>query len=197
METIITWLKTYEFIAIWLEGIALVAIFVLDWKERRDQREDREQQHEETLAQLRVSQKQLEASLEQVEASHKPFVVFSTERRNPEDALLSVGGAVGGMVVRCPGGDAELENVGSGPAINVRYRAIHNLEEATEEGPSGYLAGVLREKFLTPIPRGILQAAKWEIVFTYESLSGSKYRTSCTVDNLVLTNVKFEQVTDE
>ena len=195
MEAIINWLKTYEFMAIWLEGIALVAIFVLDWKERRDQREDREQQHKETLAQLKVSQKQVEASLEQVEASHKPFVTFSTERRNPEDALLNVGGAVGGMVVRCPGGDAELGNVGSGPAINVRYRATHNIEEAAEEGPSGYLAGIVPgEKFPTPIPRGILQAAKWEIVFTYESLSGSKYRTDCTVDNLVLTNLKFERV---
>jgi hypothetical protein len=194
-ETVTNWLKTYESIAIWLEGIALVAIFVLDWKERRDQREDREQQHRETLAQLQVSQKQVEASLEQVEASHKPFVTFSTERRNPEDAVLDMGGAVGGTVVRCPGGDAELGNVGSGPAINVRYRATHNVEEATEEGPSGYLAGILPgERFLTPIPRGILQNIKWEIVFTYESLSGRKYETKCTVDDLVLTNVKFERV---
>src|SRR6266403_2128216 len=92
MKTIINWLKAYEFIAIWLEGIALVAIFIWD-------RLDGRKQHEETLAQLQVSQKQLEASLEQVEASHKPFVAFSTERRNPEDALLSIGGAVGGVIV--------------------------------------------------------------------------------------------------
>jgi hypothetical protein len=167
----------------------------LEGKKRKDQREDREQQHRETLAQLTVSQKQVEASLEQVEASHKPFVTFSTERRNPEDAVLDMGGAVGGMVVRCPGGDAELGNVGSDPAINVRYRATHNVEEATDEGPSGYLAGILPgEKFITPIPRGILQAAKWEVVFSYESLSGRKYQTKCTVDDLVLTNVKFERV---
>src|SRR6266403_5288805 len=92
IETIINWLKTYDFIAIWLEGIALVAIFVWD-------RLDSRKQHEETLAQMEVSQKQVEASLEQVEASHKPFVAFSTERRNPEDALLSIGGAVGGVIV--------------------------------------------------------------------------------------------------
>lgn len=187
----INWLRTYEPIAIWLEGIALVAIFIWD-------RLDSRKQHEETLAQLTVSQKQLEASLEQVEASHKPFVTFSTEPRNAEEAVLEMGGAVGGMVVRCPGGNAEIGNVGSGPAINIRYRASHDVTDATEQGPSGYLAGILPgEKFLTPIPRGILQDRKWEIVFTYESLSGRKYQTKCTVDDLVLTNVKFERVADE
>lgn len=59
----------YEPIAIWLEGIALVLIFVWD-------RLDSRKQHDETLAQLNVFQKQLEASLEQVEATHKPFVAF-------------------------------------------------------------------------------------------------------------------------
>jgi len=187
----INWLRTYEPIAIWLEGIALVAIFIWD-------RLDSRKQHEETLAQLTVSQKQLEASLEQVEASHKPFVTFSTEPRNAEEAVLEMGGAVGGMVVRCPGGNAEIGNVGSGPAINIRYRASHDGADATEQGPSGYLAGILPgEKFLTPIPRGILQGQKWDIVFTYESLSGRKYRTKCAVDDLVLTNVKFERVADE
>lgn len=174
-----------------------MTIFILDWRERRDQRTDREQQHKETLAQLTVSQKQLEASLEQVEASHKPFVAFSTAPRNAEEAVLEMGGAVGGMVVRCPGGNAEVGNVGSGPAINVRYHATHNVEGATEQGPNGYLAGILPgEKFLTPIPRGILQGSKWEIVFTYESLSGRKYRTKSTVDDLVLTNVGFERVAE-
>jgi hypothetical protein len=191
IETVINWLRTYEFIAIWLEGIALVLIFVWD-------RLDSRKQHKETLAQLKIAERQVEASLEQVETSHKPFVAFSTGRRDAEDAILDMGGAVGGMVVRCPGGDAEIGNVGSGPAINIRYRATHNIAEATEQGPSGYLVGILPgEKFLTPIPRGILQAAKWEIVFTYESLSGRKYRTKCIVDDLVLTNVRFERVADE
>lgn len=187
METIIAWLRTYEFIAIWLEAVALVAIFILDWRERKDQRKDREEQHKET-------QKQLEASLEQVEATHKPFVAFSTAPRNAEEAVLDMGGAVGGLIVRCPGGNAEIGNVGSGPAINVRYRATHNVADATEEGPSGYLAGIVQgEKFLTPIPRGILQAAKWEIIFKYESLSGSKYQTKCTIDDLVLTTSNLSE----
>ena len=48
------WLRTHEFIAIWLGGIALILIFVWD-------RLDRRKQHRETLTQLSVSQKQVEA----------------------------------------------------------------------------------------------------------------------------------------
>lgn len=135
MAEIINWLRNYDFIAIWLEGAALVAIFIWD-------RLDSRKQHEETLAQLKVSQEQVEASLEQVESSHKPFVAFSTEPRDAVDAVLDMGGAVGGMIVRCPGGNAEVRNIGTGPAINIRYRATHNIEAATHQGPNGYLIDI-------------------------------------------------------
>jgi len=49
------------------------------------------------------------------------------------------------------------------------------------------------QKILTPIPRGILQGNEWEIILTYESLTGRKYLTKITANNLVLTNIKFEQ----
>jgi hypothetical protein len=57
VETIINWFRTYEFVAIWLEGIALVAIFFWD-------RLDNSKQHKEILAQLEVSQKQTEALID-------------------------------------------------------------------------------------------------------------------------------------
>ncbi len=49
------WLRTHEFLAIWLAGIALILIFVWD-------RLDSRKQHRETLAQSSISQKQVEAS---------------------------------------------------------------------------------------------------------------------------------------
>jgi|SRR5215467_296950 len=49
------WLRTHEFIAIWLEGIALVLIFVWD-------RLDTRKQQREMLAQLSIFKKQVEAS---------------------------------------------------------------------------------------------------------------------------------------
>jgi hypothetical protein len=66
-ETFTTWLKTYESVAIWLEGIALVLIFVWD-------RIDSRQQHRETLAQLGISQETLKvlerSNLREREAQH-------------------------------------------------------------------------------------------------------------------------------
>jgi hypothetical protein len=55
VETVINWLKTYESIAIWLEGIALVAIFVWDRLDSRKQRE-------ETLAQMEIMRGQARAT---------------------------------------------------------------------------------------------------------------------------------------
>lgn len=46
------WLHDYEFIAIWLEGIALVAILLLDWWTRVEE-------HRETIAQLDIARKQI------------------------------------------------------------------------------------------------------------------------------------------
>jgi hypothetical protein len=57
VESLFSWLKTYEAVAIWLEGIALVLIFVWD-------RIDSRKQHKETLAQLEVSQKQTNALID-------------------------------------------------------------------------------------------------------------------------------------
>jgi hypothetical protein len=64
---ITAWFETYEFFAIWLEGIALVAIFFLDWKERIDHRKERDEQHQQTLEQLSLSRKLAEASQQQTE----------------------------------------------------------------------------------------------------------------------------------
>src|SRR5437879_6360727 len=49
------WLRAHEFIAIWLEGIALVLIFFWD-------RLDSQSQHREMLAQIKATEKQIAAS---------------------------------------------------------------------------------------------------------------------------------------
>src|SRR5579859_7149860 len=65
------WLKTYESVAVWLEGIALVAILALDWRERIDQRRERQDQHKETAAQLAASHKQVEAAIRSADAARE------------------------------------------------------------------------------------------------------------------------------
>ena len=94
-------------------------------------------------------------------------------------------------------GQAQLENIGNGPAINARYSLTPVGQNASVARPSGYLVWMLLgDKFLTPIARGLLQGTEWEIVVAYESLGGRKYRTKSTVNNLVLTDIKFEQVAE-
>jgi len=68
MRCVLVWLKDYESIAIWLEGIALVALFFLDWREYRHQgterlrqERDRMDQHKETAAQMEIWRKQIHA----------------------------------------------------------------------------------------------------------------------------------------
>jgi hypothetical protein len=63
LEGLIPWLQTHEFVAIWLEGIALLAIFIWD-------RIDSHQNHKETLAQIDVSQRQFESSVRPVLIPH-------------------------------------------------------------------------------------------------------------------------------
>jgi hypothetical protein len=51
---ITSWLRTYESIAIWLEGIALVLLFIWELKGRKEQ-------HEEMVVQMDISRKQIHA----------------------------------------------------------------------------------------------------------------------------------------
>jgi len=64
-ETISFW----ETIGVWVEAIALIAIFVLDWKERKENRKERKEQHEETYAQLQAAQSQADASKKSADAA--------------------------------------------------------------------------------------------------------------------------------
>jgi len=59
----------WETVAVWLEAIALIAIFFLDWKERKENRKERQEQHEETAAQLQVAQSQAEATKKSADAA--------------------------------------------------------------------------------------------------------------------------------
>jgi hypothetical protein len=61
-QAVLNWLTNYESLAIWSEGIALVAIFLLDWREYRRQGKDREEQHKETLEQMKIMERQMLAT---------------------------------------------------------------------------------------------------------------------------------------
>jgi hypothetical protein len=63
----------YEYIAVWLEGIALVAIFFWD-------RIDGDEQHRETIEQIKVSQEQVKAAMLSAQAAintERPWLVVT------------------------------------------------------------------------------------------------------------------------
>jgi hypothetical protein len=65
------WFKTNEHVAIWLEGVALVAIFGLDFFERKSQERERDEQHKETIEALRISRDQAQAAIRAADAAKK------------------------------------------------------------------------------------------------------------------------------
>jgi uncharacterized membrane protein len=118
------WLQAHEFVAIWLEGIALVAIFALDWRERIDQRKERQEQHKETAAQLASSQIQLEAlkksadaAIEAAMAAKKSADIAGALHR----PFMSLGGVKlkSGMGTRVWEIAFLLKNYGTLPALKV------------------------------------------------------------------------------
>jgi hypothetical protein len=78
------WLKTYESVAIWLEGVALVAIFIWD-------RIDSHQQHKETLAQMDVMQRQFESRVRPVLTPHVTHNLTSTREYRVEFTITNSG----------------------------------------------------------------------------------------------------------
>lgn len=107
------------------------------------------------------------ASQEQAEAVQRPCLTLATAARGYEDAVLDMGGAVGGMIVGSHEGNVALWNVGSGPAINARYRfkPIDPPHAANVACSNGYLQIVLaRETFVMPVARKGLQNLQYEVV---------------------------------
>ena len=119
-EEFLTWLTRYESVAIWLEGIALVLIFVWD-------RIDSRHQHRETLAQLAVSQKQADALIN----SERAWVMVTVEWYGEAHVLEGSGtGETTGIyvVLNC-------SNEGRSPAWIEEKRARFQIVDALADTP--------------------------------------------------------------
>jgi hypothetical protein len=92
LSTLFYWLRANEqSIAVWLEGIALVAIFFLELKEYRRQGRDKKEQHEEWVAQMAIMQSQVDASKIAANAARKSAEVAEMALKLAEraDVLLN------------------------------------------------------------------------------------------------------------
>lgn len=119
----------WETIGVWVEAIALIAIFLLDWNERKENRKQREEQHEETAAQLRVAQIQTDLTQAQLELSHRPWV--SADIAITSSLIFDQRGAVLMLNVT-------MRNLGSSVAKHVSLwtefvvSGVHDLNQAHE-----------------------------------------------------------------
>ncbi len=84
MGWLLNWLTRYEAVAVWLEGLALVAIFVWD-------RLDARATHEQTLEQLKLAQAQIKVSQDAERAWVLTELRFSDSHRSIVDATIPVG----------------------------------------------------------------------------------------------------------
>ena len=126
---------------------------------------------------------------EQLEAFHKPCITVATTPRESAAALLDMDDAVGTLEIPS-GGDVELENIGSGPAFNLRYQ-LKDLDSSGQLSSSyvPFISTGGRSKI--PIPTTTLRLQKHYLLVWYESLSGKRYETNVAIDNGTLTDFRF------
>jgi hypothetical protein len=78
------WFKDNEYVALWLEGVALVFIFGLDYVNRLDDTQEQAKQHAETLAQLGLLKDQAEAAKTQATSSSDSLKLLKKQAQERE-----------------------------------------------------------------------------------------------------------------
>jgi hypothetical protein len=145
--TFLDWLTKYEAVAVWLEGIALVAIFIWD-------RVDANHDHTETLAQLGIAQAQIKISQNAERAwvltelnwsgYQQLKVVENTSGGNPGDGIIETTTVAVKLTCRNEGrSPAWVDKVeGYGEIVEQRLRDIpsfvgHKMDSHLPIGPIG------------------------------------------------------------
>jgi hypothetical protein len=147
-EAVGNWFKTYESIAVWAEGIALVAIFFLDWREYRKQGADRIEQHKESAAQMEIMQSHADAARDNATIAKEGA---EAARANAEAAKLNAdaGKAMLELIIskerariRVEMKELDLSSIGIG-ASAVQFKVhLYGASEAriTDSGGEAYIA---------------------------------------------------------
>jgi hypothetical protein len=163
----------YHWVSLAIQVIALIALIVYAWDTRRIKK----------------------ASQEQAESAQKPCLVLVTDSRDFDETVLETNGAAGGAVIAPRNGNVALQNVGNGPALNVSYD-FRPLDPSNISRPHGYLPNIMVGKSLVlAVPRGILDAQDYEVVFQYDSMSRQRYQSRIVITKKVVTAFRFGPAT--
>jgi hypothetical protein len=97
------------------------------------------------------------------------------------------------LIVSSHNGNATVENIGNGPAINIGFEfRVFGKTEGNDSPPrsSGYLPSLsANASFAVPFPREILRNHEYEFACSYESLGGELYVSRVRMNNLVVTSI--------
>ena len=138
--------------------------------------------------------KMRKAAQEQAEGVQKPCLTLVSAARDYAEAVLEFDDAVGGMIIGAQEGNVVIENIGNGPAINVRYvfRPVNPPQGQNVAQPNGYLQNLPgHSRFTIPLAREVLRNLEYRVHLTCESMTGQKYESAITVNNFVLTRFNF------
>ena len=143
--------------------------------------------------QVTASQRIIQAAMDQVEGLSKPCIAFSAQLRARGDAILQKHGAVGSLIVLDDAGNYVIQNIGNGPALNLKYFFTRGGPDPAERDWR-YLPAVLATARASLVESLVLFDADHVATFEYESIGGRKYRSAITLSHHVITAFDFEEV---
>ena len=172
------WLKAHEYLAVWLEGIALFFILFLELKERADRRKDQKSQDKLNRDQLAETAKSADAakrSADLTAALRRPYVAVCK-------VVLSGAGRYWNL-------NFEITNFGMLPAFNVNFlvKAFVDQEEHARKELRGPSSIQLFPSSIEPVthqfdfgdPDGIKMRegqtkVRFDVQISYELVGGSQ-----------------------
>src|SRR5258706_14338664 len=121
--------------------------------------------------QVTASQRLIQAAMDQVEGLSKPCIAFSAQLRPRGDAILQIHGAVGNLIVLDDAGSYVIQNIGNGPALNLKYFFTRGDPNPAERDWR-YLPAILVPARASLVESLVLFNAEHVATFEYESIGG-------------------------
>jgi hypothetical protein len=148
-----SWFKQNEHVALWLEGVALIFIFGLDYFNRLDEAQEHKSEHDETLEQLRLLGLQTQAATDTAVAAKKSADLTAALHR----PYVGVSAVVLGGADRYFNMTFGLRNFGTLSAFNTGFKVEYFVEDA------------LRDQHSEPMAVQVFPADIYHVTYQFDS----------------------------
>lgn len=140
-----------------------------------------------------AAQAQVKISQDQTESLARPCITLQGTIREGNDVIMERYDIAGNIVAAANAGSYVFQNIGTGPAFNVRYH-FTRPGIANEDLGERYIPHI---KSGTPVALPEMHTAYFDqhtVTVDYESIGKRKYRTTLTLRQRVITSFEFEEV---